>query len=54
MIGAIIKEFIARTGVNVLVIKLLDNIDDSSVGWGLQCTLLVSAWSARLIGVHGQ
>ena len=42
VIGAIIKEFIARTGVNVLVIKLLDNIDDCSVGWGLQCRLPVT------------
>ena len=30
-----------RTGVNALVIKLLDNIDDCSVGWGLQCRLPV-------------
>ena len=42
VIGAIIKEFMARTGVNALVIKLLDNIDDCSVGWGLQCRLPVS------------
>ena len=40
--GAIIKEFISRTRVNALVIKLLDNIDDCSVGWGLQCRLPVS------------
>ena len=30
----------ART-VDALVIKLLDNIDDCSVGWGLQCRLPV-------------
>ena len=43
MIGAIIKEFMARTRVDALVnIKLLDNIDDCSVGWGLQCRLPVS------------
>jgi len=40
--GAIIKEFMARTRVDALVIKLLDNIDDCSVGWGLQCRLPVS------------
>ena len=40
--GATIKEFMVRTGVNALVIKLLDNIDDCSVGWGLQCKLPVT------------
>ena len=39
--GAIIKEFMARTRVKV-VIKLLDNIDDCSVWWGLQCRLPVT------------
>ena len=42
VIGAIIKESMARTGVHALVIKLLDDIDDCSVGWGLQCRLPVS------------
>ena len=40
--GATIKEFMVRTGVNALVIKLLYNIDDCSVGWGLQCRLPVT------------
>ena len=53
VIGAIINEFMAKTGVNALVIKLLENMDDCCVGWGLQCRLPVSAWSPRLIGVHG-
>ena len=33
----------ASTGVNALVIKLLDKIDYCSVGWGLQCRLPVTA-----------
>ena len=39
----------ARTGVNALVIKLLDNVDDCSIGWGLQCRLPVTeSLQARL------